>query len=428
MIRLSFKNKLLISVLLIFAAFAVSFILYQQHREKTYKVALLNQRLQDYNMHLGETIILFLPDELNIDRYLSNHSIPSLRVTLIGPDGRVIYDNLTKDYESLGDHGSRKEVLQARASGSGYDMGRRSETLDEKYFYSATLVPSTGLIIRTALPHDTELTHSLQADRHFLWFSLWIILLLCLILQWYTRMTGNTLRRRQALHNAKIRKELTQNISHELRTPVATIQGYLETILNTPDIPPETLHTFHERCYAQARRLSHLLEDISTLNKLDGAPQKPVFEPVDLSGILRTLSAETAPSFESKRMRLILSVPDTIPLNGNTVLLYGIFRNLLDNAFFYAGEGTEVRISVTDHGKEWAVVFEDNGPGVSREDLPHLFERFYQLDGGRDRRLGGTGLGLAIVKNSVLVHGGTISARNAVPSGLRFDFTLKKQP
>ena len=212
MIRLSFKNKLLISVLLIFAAFAVSFILYQQHREKTYKVALLNQRLQDYNMHLGETIILFLPDELNIDRYLSNHSIPSLRVTLIGPDGRVIYDNMTKDYESLGDHGSRKEVLQARASGSGYDMGRRSETLDEKYFYSATLVPSTGLIIRTALPHDTELTHSLQADRHFLWFSLWIILLLCLILQWYTRMTGNTLRRRQALHNAKIRKELTTEL------------------------------------------------------------------------------------------------------------------------------------------------------------------------------------------------------------------------
>jgi signal transduction histidine kinase len=119
-------------------------------------------------------------------------------------------------------------------------------------------------------------------------------------------------------------------------------------------------------------------------------------------------------------------VPETIPATGNAVLIYGIFRNLTDNAIFYAGEGSTVRIEATDLGKEWRFVFEDNGPGVPKEELPHLFERFYRLDKGRSRRLGGTGLGLAIVKNSVLVHGGKISVRNASPSGLRFEFTLKK--
>ncbi len=426
MIRLSFKNKLLISTLLIFSTFAVSFIIYQQRREKAYKIALLNQKLQDYNLHLGETILLSLPDEVEIDQFIANHSIPSLRVTIIGPQGSVLYDNLTKDYASLGDHGNRKEILQAKATGSGYVLDRKSSTMDMDYFYSATLIPMTGLIIRTALPYDSDLTRSLKADRHFLWFSLWIIALLALVLQWYMRMTGNSIIRRQIRHNEIVRKELTQNISHELRTPVASILGYLETILNTPNIPPETLRSFHERCYAQTQRLSALLQDISTLNKLDESPQMPVFEALDIAQIIDTIVNETALSFRQKNMRLDLSVPETIPATGNAVLIYGIFRNLTDNALFYAGEGSTVRIEATDLGKEWRFVFEDNGPGVPKEELPHLFERFYRLDKGRSRRLGGTGLGLAIVKNSVLVHGGKISVRNASPSGLRFEFTLKK--
>jgi two-component system OmpR family sensor kinase/two-component system phosphate regulon sensor histidine kinase PhoR len=113
-------------------------------------------------------------------------------------------------------------------------------------------------------------------------------------------------------------------------------------------------------------------------------------------------------------------------VKGNPSLLYSIFRNLMDNAINYAGQGTAIEVSAEKQKDCWHFTFKDNGIGIPDKHLPRIFERFYRIDKGRSRDMGGTGLGLSIVKNAVVLHGGTITVSNIAPQGLRFDFTLSK--
>ena len=115
-----------------------------------------------------------------------------------------------------------------------------------------------------------------------------------------------------------------------------------------------------------------------------------------------------------------------IIVNGNRSLIYSIFRNLMDNAINYAGEGTTVEVNAHEAHEQWHFTFADNGMGIDDKHLTRIFERFYRVDKGRSRSLGGTGLGLAIVKNAVVLHGGTIKAQSPAGGGLRFEFSLKK--
>ena len=126
-------------------------------------------------------------------------------------------------------------------------------------------------------------------------------------------------------------------------------------------------------------------------------------------------------------MSFINRLPDSMPVRGNQSLLYSIFRNLIDNAIAYAGEGTTVTLDACEgEDTTWHFTFCDNGVGVPGQHLPRLFERFYRVDKGRSRKMGGTGLGLAIVKNAVQFHGGAITVANRPEGGLRFDFSLRK--
>ena len=150
------------------------------------------------------------------------------------------------------------------------------------------------------------------------------------------------------------------------------------------------------------------------------------FETVDISQTVTNIQKETALQMEENDMCLVNKLPDNIIIPGNHSLLYSVFRNLTDNAIAYAGKGTTVTISAEEEDSKWHFTFADNGTGVQYEHLKRLFERFYRVDKGRSRKMGGTGLGLAIVKNAILLHGGTISVRNAEEGGLVFTFTLKK--
>lgn len=228
---------------------------------------------------------------------------------------------------------------------------------------------------------------------------------------------------------ARMKQQITQNIAHELKTPVSSIQGYLETILHNPGLSPDMLKKFLERSFAQSNRLTNLLQDISTLTRMTEAGQMIEVADVDLASMIHNIVAELALKLEERQMTVGVNVPDKLVLQGNSSLLYSIFRNLMDNAIAYAGNGTHVNIvcySEDEDGYYFSV--SDNGVGVAPEHLGRIFERFYRVDKGRSRKLGGTGLGLAIVKNAVLFHGGNI---NAKPSGgghgLEFLFTLKKR-
>jgi len=264
------------------------------------------------------------------------------------------------------------------------------------------------------------------SDWHLLLFSLVVMAGLALLLHRYARRMDERISREQAEKENRMRRELTQNISHELKTPVASILGYTDTILDNPQIDDQTRRQFIERTHTQAQRLTALLQDISTLNRMDYATDVLSKERVDVSQIVSDIAEETALAFQQKGMTLRNYLPHNIIIQGNTSLVYSIFRNLTDNALCYAGEGAAVEIAASEQPDSWHFTFQDNGTGIAPEHLPRIFERFYRIDKGRSRSLGGTGLGLAIVKNAVLLHGGTITARNIATGGLQFDFSLNK--
>ena len=225
----------------------------------------------------------------------------------------------------------------------------------------------------------------------------------------------------------QLKRQLTQNIAHELKTPVSSIQGYLETIVDNENLPPKKMKMFLERCYAQSNRLTHLLRDISVLTRMDEAANLIDMEKVDLSVLVNNIVNESASDLEQKHITVVNSLKPHIQLRGNYTLLYSIFSNLMDNAIAYAGTNIHININCFREDENFYYFsFADTGVGVAPEHLNRLFERFYRVDKGRSRKLGGTGLGLAIVKNAVLIHGGTISAKNNPGGGLEFVFTLAK--
>lgn len=462
-------QKLYLGVIGIFVLFSIIFILFQQRRERMYKNQLIDIRLQDYNVRMNEILQqLNSKDPASIQQYVKTHAMPHLRVTVINRQGKVLYDNIAADYMHLPNHRDRQEVQDALTHGSGTTVERTSVTQHRNYFYSATYFPSTQLIIRSALPYDDDLAKALQADQHYLWFAFVTMLLLTLVLYRfihlltrhiaYLRTFAERADRNESLETEELihfsndelgeiaeriikiykrlqstrqeqdilKRQLTQNIAHELKTPVAGISGYLETIMAHPKMDDATRERFLERCLMLSRRLSTLLRDISTLNSLDDGSHLLDFEMLDIATIIRSIAGETALARAEKQMTYHENIPSTIPLFANASMVYSIFRNLTDNAIAYSGIGTAIYISAEEHEKEWKFTFEDSGVGVERKHLSRLFERFYRVDKGRSRLAGGTGLGLAIVKNAVILHHGTITASISEHGGLRFDFSLDK--
>lgn len=271
--------------------------------------------------------------------------------------------------------------------------------------------------------HTQSLPFSEASDWHLAAFSLVVMVVLGFVLHRYARRMDHRIREQQDFARQQMRREMTQNIAHELKTPTSSILGYTETLLDNPDLPPETRQQFIERCHAQAQRLTALLKDVSALNRMEYAADQLLHEPVDIQLLVDELVRETAPAFQRRKMQFDVQLPEQLTLTGDPGLLYSVFRNLVDNALCYAGEDTTVHLRARRHGGRWYFTFEDNGVGIPAEHLPRLFERFYRVDKGRSRAQGGTGLGLAIVKNALQLHGGYIDALPANP-GLRFDFTL----
>ena len=579
---LPFGKRLFLSVIVLFIAFSACFVAFQYQREKVYKSDVLNIQLQNYNAQLFDFMTTHGASADTLRHYVRTHVIPDLRVTLITPEGKVVFDNTESDLRKFGNHASRREVQDALIYGSGYAISRHSASKKgQQYFYSARYYPQQRIVIRSALPYSLNLNEHLKADSTYLWFTVGISLILAVFFYQFTQKLGKSISQLrefaqqadrnapidtertfpnnelgeisqhivkiyQRLHRAKealsierekliahlqtsreglgvftrerkeilvnnlftqyanlisdrhlgsteevldipelqavtdflnrndghvlkeekrvglhieknartfavecilfqdlsfeisinditqeeeqarLKRQLTQNIAHELKTPVSSIQGYIETMLNNPKMPATTQRTFLERSFAQSNRLTFLLRDISTLTRLDEAPDMLEREPVDVAQLVRNILNEVQLSLEERRITALNLLPQQLIVRGNASLLYSIFRNLTDNAIAYAGTDIQLLINCFRQDEHYYYFsFADTGVGVAPEHLTRLFERFYRVDKGRSRKLGGTGLGLAIVKNAVLFHGGTIFAKNNPKGGLEFVFTLE---
>lgn len=396
-------------VVAFFAVGTLAIMLSSEHR---YKKEILSSRLESY-----ADMVARAEDLSGTTSLLPEH----IRVTVLDVDGKVLFDNV-ECADSLDNHLQRPEIRQCLSDGMGYGL-RFSRTADRDYFYYARL--QGDRIIRIALPFEVHRMHFFRPSALIVWM-LAILLTGALVAAFYIslRFSKETDDRLQMQ-----KRQMTNNIAHELRTPVTSIRGYLETLQLNPKMDDKHKKLFLDRACSQSIRLSDLIRDISLVTKIEEAPEMLKVEPLDVGEVVSIVLEEFASEIREGSFHVKDSVPAGLMLDGNQTLVYSIFRNLVENSLRYAGRGSTIGIEALSppFGEERIRFrYYDTGHGVSQNQLERIFERFYRIPSVELQKAEGSGLGLSIVRNAVAFHGGTIKASILQPHGLCFEFDLGK--
>ncbi len=581
----NFRRKLFIYYFSIFLLFMVIVIVFQYHREKEIRLDALDNRLNDMS-ELVDNYIRANALEANdnfilIDSLFNLMPVPDLRITVIGIDGRVLYDSSVNDWSSMENHLNRPEVGKSLYSPYGTAVRRSASTGKEYYYFSRFF---SRYYIRIAEEYNIRIQGFLKHEKMFLLFMAGIFIVIWSLLALATRQLGksittlrdfaarmrrgegndpkvifpkneigetgkeivriynnlakkteelslqkeklfrhlhvlnegvaflsperhvtlsnshfmiflNTITGSHSItaegfidhpvfkgvktflddhqntqdggheipsteyqveksgkffvircilfndnsseiiltditrteHNKAMRQQMTSNIAHELKTPIASIKGYLETLIVNSGLDEEKKQYFLEKALAQSNRVTDLINDIVTLNKLDEAGSSFAFEEVDVASVVNEVRDNLLTAINRKKIKVENEIEHGTSINANRSLIVSVFQNLMENAITYAGENITITVkSLPAEPGYCSFSFADNGIGIPEEHQPRIFERFYRIDDGRSRKSGGTGLGLAIVKNAVLLHKGEISVRTRPGGGTEFIITLPK--
>ncbi len=473
-IRHSYAGRLYLWLLIYSLLLVGCCVIFQYEREKEFKAAELNSQLQLINNYISSELADGKsPSGIRIGEL---KPVGEIRISIVDSDGRVVYDN-SLDHLPHSSHRDRKEIAEALRYGTGYSLRRHSESTGSTYFYSATRTPE-GMIIRTAVPYTLSLDQILEADYTFLWIMGGVAVIFCLtgfvatrrvgehiirlskfaasaergeritdtepfphdelgdisnhIVRLYARLqqaiTDRDREHASAMHQQqekeRIKKQLTNNINHELKTPVASIQVCVETLLAHENMDTPKRREFLERCLANAGRLKRLLADVALITRMDDGGKVIIRGPVDLTEIIAAVAEDSRPGADAKGILIENTIGTPLPMTGNPDLLESVFRNLIENAVAYSG-GSLISLKIVALQPDKVTLsVSDNGCGVPPEHIGHLFERFYRIDKGRSRASGGTGLGLSIVRNAIVLHKGSIRVANRAAGGLDFTISL----
>jgi two-component system, OmpR family, phosphate regulon sensor histidine kinase PhoR len=224
----------------------------------------------------------------------------------------------------------------------------------------------------------------------------------------------------------QVRRDFVANVSHELRTPLSILRGYIETLLDNPETSREELSRILGVMERHSKRLDLLAEDLLTLAQLESGNPNLQLGNVDLSSFFEEVIRDWEKKLANKQLNLIVDLPPGLPtIRADRARLQEALYNLLDNAVKYSREHGEIRLIARQRDDEIALSVSDDGVGISKEDLPRIFERFYRADKARTRdSIHGTGLGLAIVKHVAQLHGGHVEAESKIQKGTTIRLVL----
>lgn len=230
-------------------------------------------------------------------------------------------------------------------------------------------------------------------------------------------------------NNENFRKEFLMNLSHELKTPIFTVQGYVHTLLDGAIDDPDVNKKFLGTAAKSIMRLVQLVDDLDQISKLESGKIPLVYESFSMQELIKEVYEELMLKAKERRMDMVLKkgTETTINVYGDKQKVKQVMTNLTENALKYGHEDGTITTGVyqLDEGHVYTEI-SDDGPGIAEEHLPRIFERFYRADRSRSRNIGGTGLGLAIVKHIIEAHGQTVNVRSKIGVGSSFGFTLEK--
>ena len=220
------------------------------------------------------------------------------------------------------------------------------------------------------------------------------------------------------------RNQFVSNASHELKTPLATMKIMIESLIYQPDMDAELRTEFLSDVDQEINRLSSIVSDLLTLVHADSRSSRLNRERMSLAEVVKDTQHRLAPMAEQNGLGIELSLQDSCDMYADKAKLQQVVYNLLENAVKYTPAGGKIKVSLQRVGRDAVLSVSDNGPGIPKESLPHIFDRFYRVDKARGRGTGGTGLGLSIVQQYVNLHGGSVKAASEEGQGAVFTVEL----
>ena len=359
------------------------------------------------------------------------------RLTFISQSGDVLYDSDSS--KKLENHKSRAEVKQALAEGQGEDI-RMSDTVGKELYYCAIRLDD-GSVLRLARPMDSLIRTAWNILPVMLVLSVIGIALALFLANWQTKRLMEPVMHLDLEHPldnviypemvplleaidrqnkekeavANMRKEFSANVSHELKTPLTSISGYAEIMMNGL-VQPSDMGRFSGKIYQEAQRLITLVGDIIRLSQLDEEKAQLEKQPVDLHMIASDVVKRLQDVAKKNQITLMLTGKPTV-VNGNPQILDEMIYNLCDNAIKYNKPFGEVEVNVSMAKEHPVLTVEDDGIGIPVDDQARIFERFYRVDKSHSRQIGGTGLGLSIVKHGAIYHKAKVELKSALGEG-----------
>lgn len=479
--RIKYQWRLFFPLLGLLCFIIIILVSFQYKREKSYRTDSMMQQLTligDRIINTYESGMDLAPFMIFLKQYYENTLVS---VTIYDDEGKMGYCVGTPIMQTdVGTGKMTEERRQAQLLGYGTAIRYSPYDPNTLYLYSAKKSNDGLIFVHTAIPYELSIFEAMSSEPS-MWFIVFGLTSIVIIIAFYaTRYIGRSVsllrdfadrvanndktlistdkfpsdelgdisrqiirlyrekdkaieqhakEHRIAMHaveeKSRIKRELTNNINHELKTPIGIIKGYIDTIIDDPTMDKETQRHFIEKTQHHVERLCTLLNDISTITRLDEAGKIPTTD-VNFHDLIYAISNDLENTPINGDMAFVFDLPLDCIVKGNNSLLNEAILNLVRNAATYS-HGTEMGIKLTaEDDKFYTFTFYDNGVGVDPQYLPHLFERFYRIDAGRSRKVGGTGLGLPIVRNTIITLGGSITVNNLPTGGLQFTFTLPR--